>query len=79
MMEYDVVTGVSAGSINTFAVAVFNIGKEGDLVEFLSNAWSHLTNPDIWQNWSGGYYDGIVHQSGVLDDHPLYNFLHNIG
>ena len=43
-LEYDVVTGVSAGSINTGAMIVFDKGKEGTLVEFLSNAWEHLSS-----------------------------------
>lgn len=38
-MEYDVVTGVSAGSINMFGVALFDKGKEGEMVEFISQAW----------------------------------------
>ena len=38
-MAYDVVTGVSAGSINTGAVIVFAKGDEANMVEFLSNAW----------------------------------------
>jgi NTE family protein len=41
-MEYDVVTGVSAGSINAFAVMLHEVGQEENVVNFLSNAWEHL-------------------------------------
>jgi predicted acylesterase/phospholipase RssA len=34
--RYDVVSGVSAGSINALGVAAWEIGKEEGLVEFLS-------------------------------------------
>ena len=34
--EYDIVSGVSAGSINALGVAAWEIGKEDSLVEFLS-------------------------------------------
>jgi NTE family protein len=47
-MEYDAVTGVSAGSINAFAVMLHEIGQEEKLVNFLSDAWSHLQTKDVW-------------------------------
>ena len=37
---YDVVTGVSAGAINTGAVSVFKPGDELNMVEFLSDNWA---------------------------------------
>ena len=36
---WDVVTGVSAGGINTAATAGFNVGDEVKMSEFLSDAW----------------------------------------
>lgn len=41
--EYDVVTGVSAGAINTGAVSVFEIGDELNMVDVLSEKWQSLT------------------------------------
>lgn len=38
--EYDVVTGVSAGSINTGAVSLFKPGDEVNMVQFLSDTWA---------------------------------------
>lgn len=40
--EYDVVTGVSAGSINTMAVSVFPKGEEAAMIEELSQRWQTL-------------------------------------
>lgn len=37
--EYDVVTGVSAGSINLGAVALFQKGQEEEMVHVLSEHW----------------------------------------
>ena len=36
---WDVVTGVSAGAINTAGIATWAPGTEKDMIEWLSNAW----------------------------------------
>lgn len=41
--EYDVVTGVSAGAINTAAVSLFAPGDEVNMLNFLSEQWQTLT------------------------------------
>ena len=38
--EYDVVTGVSAGSINALAVSAFEIGDEVNMVQWISDIWA---------------------------------------
>ena len=40
---YDVSTGVSAGAINTGAVALFAPGDEENMLTFLSDQWQRLT------------------------------------
>ena len=42
---WDVITGVSAGAINTAATVVFNVGDEVKMSEFLSDSWASLTTP----------------------------------
>lgn len=41
---YDVVTGVSAGALNTGAISLFAPGDERNMVEFLSFMWNNLTD-----------------------------------
>jgi len=43
-MAYDVVTGVSAGSINTAAVILFEKGDEQNMINFLSDTWASIVN-----------------------------------
>jgi len=38
-MQYDVVTGVSAGAINGGAMSLFEIGDEENMVNVLSEKW----------------------------------------
>lgn len=45
---WDVVSGVSAGSINTSATSVFATGDEVNMTQFVSDAWANLTSHDIW-------------------------------
>ena len=51
---WDIITGVSAGAINTAATSVFATGDEVNMTEFLSDCWANLTSPDIWVNWPEG-------------------------
>lgn len=78
-MQYDIVTGVSAGSINTFATGLFAPGDEKNLVEFLKNAWGTLSSKQVFKDWPLGVADGILYKSGIYDDSPLSDFLYNLG
>lgn len=46
---YDVVTGVSAGAINTGAIAVFKPGDEVNLVQFLSDTWAGINDANVYK------------------------------
>lgn len=47
--QYDVVTGVSVGSINTISLAGWPIGQEKEATEKLSGFWQNLHSSDIWK------------------------------
>jgi predicted acylesterase/phospholipase RssA len=72
--RYDVVSGVSAGSINSAAMSPWEIGDELAMTEWLTNMWSSITNPDVWSLWPGKHplLDGIFKQQGILSDEPGY-------
>lgn len=74
--KWDVVTGVSAGAINTAATAVFAPEDTVAMTEFLSNCWETLTTKDIWVFWpEGGPLDWIFNEPGLLDTAPAVDFL----
>lgn len=56
---YDVVTGVSAGAINTAAFAGWAVGDEVKQTEWLSQTLLDMTSEDIWVNWTGGVLTGL--------------------
>ena len=37
--SYDIITGVSAGALNTFALSLFEQGDEENAIKFLSEQW----------------------------------------
>merc|ERR1711953_326631 len=72
---WDVVTGVSAGSINTLAIAGWEIGREVEFATWLSDLWNNLTSPDVWQDWAIGRIAAAELKPGLLDNSPLLSYL----
>ena len=76
---YDVITGVSAGSINTLAFSGWEKGKEIELAQWLSDLWKDLKTENVWQDWPiGGKVAGLTTKSGAIDNSPLLNYLRGI-
>jgi len=71
---WNVVTGVSAGAINTGAVVVFAPGDEVTMSEFLSYSWTTITTQSVWLPRPGGY-PGLAYamfeDASLLNDAPL--------
>jgi len=78
-MAYDVVTGVSAGSINTAAVILFEKGDEQNMINFLSDTWASIVNSDVYKEWTEGTVKAITQESGVFNDGPLTNIMNEKG
>ena len=72
---WDVMTGVSAGSINVAGMMQFPVGKEKDMADWLVNRWSKLTSAQVYKDWNGGVVDGIFLQKGVYDNSPLVDYI----
>lgn len=76
---YDVITGVSAGALNTLAFSIFAPGDEGAMLQFLTDTWEGLEDSDVYENWSPlGLVTGVLAKSGVYNDAPLTSFLTRI-
>ena len=46
--EWDVVTGVSAGALNTCMISTYPTGEEKEMTEYLSNVWAGMHSDDVW-------------------------------
>lgn len=67
---WDVVTGVSAGAINTSGIATWAPGTEVEMTEWLSQQWVEMRSEDVWQERDVGAYDLIFKEPSILDDSP---------
>ena len=56
--QYDVVSGVSIGSVNAAALAMWPIGKEVEASEYLSETWENLVTDNIYEHWAKGFLGG---------------------
>jgi len=74
-MEYDVVTGVSAGSINLGLVSVYPKGQEEAMVNDLSHRWESLKQDDLYVDWTLGKVRGVTDKSGLVNTQPLTDYL----
>jgi NTE family protein len=75
--EYDVISGVSAGSLNGAALSIFPIGAEDEFTDFILNeVWREVTIANITKFWPGGLLEGVVERAGLLDSTPMYKMLH---
>ena len=74
---FDVLSGVSAGAINSGGLAGWPIGKEVEMAQWMSDMWKNLKTSDIWQEWETGYIVGAWTMGGAVDNSPMLNFLNH--
>jgi len=74
-MEYDVVSGVSAGSFNTLGLAAFEKGKEEACYDWLTNLWTSLKETDVIEEYPEGIVKAISEESSVFTTDNLFKFL----
>ena len=68
--EYDMVTGLSGGSINALGIAGFPKGTEKEMVDWLTEHWRTLHTKEVfhlWKKWDPIIH-GITEETGVFDD-----------
>lgn len=76
--EYDVITGVSAGSINAMAMSGWAAGTQVEMTQWLSDLWKNLHTSDVWVDWSLGKASGFLVMGGIVDNSPLLNFMQHV-
>ena len=56
---YDVVAGVSIGSINASGLAVFEIGNELEASNYIFKTWENIDSNSIYKEWPMGMVSGF--------------------
>jgi predicted acylesterase/phospholipase RssA len=71
-VEWDVVTGISVGSMNGAGLSIFAPGDEKNASDFLVETWRNIKGSgDIYKNWLAGPLEGLFFKSGLYDTSPL--------
>jgi len=73
--QYDVVTGVSAGSINALGVMIYEKGEEVEMVEFLNQSWLATGQRDVFAEWPLGYFQGMFFEPSLVNNDPELSYL----
>lgn len=74
-VQYDVVTGVSVGSINALAIALHEKGSEKEAVQWMLNLWNQLNSSSIYTSWPFGAVQGLLFKEGLYNNMAEYNYL----
>lgn len=65
---YDVITGVSVGSINAMAIALHEKGNEKAAIDWMINLWGQLQASNIYTNWPLGIIQGLLYKEGIWNN-----------
>lgn len=75
-IQYDVVTGISAGSLMASMLSRFEIGNEVAALKKMNDIlFSIHSRPDIIADWPGGWWEGLTSHSGLFDSTPLFHLI----
>jgi predicted patatin/cPLA2 family phospholipase len=74
-VSYDVITGVSAGSLNTLALAVFEPSDVQNAADFAFGLWNSIPNYNAYGNWPGGILQGLFFKKGIFDFAPGFEWV----
>ncbi len=53
--HYDVVSGVSAGALNSAGIAMWPSDQPKEMSEWLVGFWKTVTSDMVYQNWPNGF------------------------
>lgn len=73
--KYDVLSGVSAGAVNSIAYSFFDIGKEEEATNYLIEFWRGMTPEDTYQEWPYSYLEGLFWRAGLVNDTVFLSYL----
>ena len=71
-IQYDVVTGVSIGSVNAATIGMFEKGREKEAFDLLKDYWSDLSTDQIFVEWPHWGPIAGLWKNSVFDSTPLH-------
>jgi predicted acylesterase/phospholipase RssA len=69
-MEYDIITGVSAGALNAFGLSLWPQGQEAEMADFLYDVWMNITDSGVFTVNKPLAYS-LLFEKSILNNDPL--------
>jgi predicted acylesterase/phospholipase RssA len=73
--QWDHITGISAGSINTAGLAGWAVGDEVLATEWLSEVLANMRTSDVWIEYPEGPIKAFINRPSLIDTSPFIPFL----
>mmetsp|Transcript_22933 Transcript_22933/g.19890 ORF Transcript_22933/g.19890 Transcript_22933/m.19890 type:complete len:310 (+) Transcript_22933:37-966(+) len=73
--NWDIVTGVGIGAINTAWISQFSKGDEQPMADELLNFWQTSKASDFYKSWLGGIVQGLLFEPALYDTSPGVEFM----
>lgn len=73
-VQYDVISGISVGSLNGLYISTYEKGDEANMVDNLLNLWRQLRREKVYKPWHGFYItviEAFFNQPSLFDNSPL--------
>jgi len=78
-VQYDVVSGVSIGSINGALLSGYEQGQERNATQYMVDTWGTLDQNEIYRNWPwGGVVRGLIFEDALFDSSPFRKYIRSV-
>ena len=68
-VQYDIITGISIGALNTMVIGSFPVGQELQMSQKLNEFWFGIqNNSDLFVEWRGGIIEGVLFQKSIYNN-----------
>ena len=74
-LKYDILCGVSVGSLNSSFLSMYPHGSEKESINDLVNFWNKITIKDIYKNWKPFGIFNILWENSFFDASPFHNLV----
>eukprot|EP00747_Dinoflagellata_sp_TGD_P162792 gnl/TRDRNA2_/TRDRNA2_180775_c0_seq1.p1 gnl/TRDRNA2_/TRDRNA2_180775_c0~~gnl/TRDRNA2_/TRDRNA2_180775_c0_seq1.p1 ORF type:complete len:326 (-),score=41.74 gnl/TRDRNA2_/TRDRNA2_180775_c0_seq1:21-950(-) len=72
--RWEIVTGVSAGSVVASAMGLYAVGDEVNMSNFIIDTMLNFTKDGVYRDWPGG----VALARGLFDSSPLYDSISHL-
>jgi predicted acylesterase/phospholipase RssA len=76
-VQYDIISGTSAGSLNVGVFGIYPIGEEKNASDLMLSQWNNITKSNVYKEWPFGFAQGLFLEKGLYDTTPQRNYINS--